>query len=150
MDDIPKARTSADHGYLLDEQIGFLLRKAYQRNSTIFAETVPGKLTPTQFSVMHRLAEDGPMSQNRLGRSVAMDGATTKGVVDRLIARGLLQTAPDPDDRRRHLVSLTADGVTLIDEAVDAAITVSTETTAPLREREKETLLRLLKKIGGD
>ena len=100
MDETRKARTSAEHGYLLDEQIGFLLRKAYQRNSNIFAETVPGKLTPTQFSVMHRLAEDGPMSQNRLGRSVAMDGATTKGVVDRLIARGLLRTAPDPDDKR--------------------------------------------------
>ncbi|APZ54975.1 MarR family winged helix-turn-helix transcriptional regulator [Salipiger abyssi] len=148
MDDIRKARTSAEHGYLLDEQIGFLLRKAYQRNSTLFAELVPGKLTPTQFSVMHRLAEDGPMSQNRLGRSVAMDGATTKGVVDRLIARGLLSTAPDPDDRRRHLVSLTAEGVTLIDEAVEAAIEVSAETLAPLRERERETLLRLLKKLG--
>lgn len=150
MDETRKARTSAEHGYLLDEQIGFLLRKAYQRNSNIFAETVPGKLTPTQFSVMHRLAEDGPMSQNRLGRSVAMDGATTKGVVDRLIARGLLRTAPDPDDRRRHLVSLTPTGVELIDEAVEAAIRVSAETLAPLREREKETLLRLLKKIGGE
>ncbi|MBY6004776.1 MarR family transcriptional regulator [Salipiger bermudensis] len=150
MQDTPKARTSAEHGYVLDEQIGFLLRKAYQRNSTIFAESVPGKLTPTQFSVMHRLAEDGPTSQNLLGRSVAMDGATTKGVVDRLIARGLLQTAPDPVDRRRHLVSLTADGVALIDEAVDAAIAVSAETLAPLREREKETLLRLLKKLGGE
>ena len=150
MEDTPKARTSAEHGYVLDEQIGFLLRKAYQRNSNIFAETVPGKLTPTQFSVMHRLAEDGPMSQNRLGRSVAMDGATTKGVVDRLIARGLLRTAPDPDDRRRHLVSLTPAGVELIDEAVEAAIRVSAETLAPLREREKETLLKLLKKIGGE
>ena len=150
MDETRKARTSAEHGYLLYEQIGFLLRKAYQRNSNIFAETVPGKLTPTQFSVMHRLAEDGPMSQNRLGRSVAMDGATTKGVVDRLIARGLLRTAPDPDDRRRHLVSLTPAGVELIDEAVEAAIRVSAETLAPLREREKETLLKLLKKIGGE
>ena len=90
------------------------------------------------------------MSQNRLGRSVAMDGATTKGVVDRLIARGLLRTAPDPDDRRRHLVSLTPAGVELIDEAVEAAIRVSAETLAPLREREKETLLKLLKKIGGE
>ncbi|MBU2961797.1 MarR family transcriptional regulator [Citreicella sp. C3M06] len=148
MNEYPKARTSADHGYLLDEQIGFLLRKAYQRNSTIFTEKVPGKLTPTQFSVMHRLAEDGPMSQNRLGRSVAMDGATTKGVVDRLIRRGLLTTSADPDDRRRHLVALTLEGIALIDEATLKAIEVSAETLAPLREREKETLLRLLSKLG--
>ncbi|WP_095587442.1 MarR family winged helix-turn-helix transcriptional regulator [Actibacterium ureilyticum] len=142
-----KPRTSAEHGYVLDEQIGFLLRKAYQRNSTIFLNRVPGNLTTTQFSVMHRLAEDGPVSQNRLGRSVAMDGATTKGVVDRLIARGLLATRRDPQDRRRHLVSLTPEGVALIDEAVEAAIRVTAETLEPLREKEKETLLRLLAKI---
>lgn len=147
MSDITRPRTSAEHGYVLDAQIGFLLRKAYQRNSTIFLDLVPGKLTTTQFSVMYRLAEDGPMSQNLLGRSVAMDGATTKGVVDRLIARDLLATRRDPADRRRHLVSLTPRGVKLIDEAVDAAIRVTEETLAPLREREKETLLRLLAKI---
>ncbi|UOA29488.1 MarR family transcriptional regulator [Pseudosulfitobacter sp. DSM 107133] len=148
MSDTTQPRTSADHGYVLDAQIGFLLRKAYQRNSTIFLDLVPGKLTTTQFSIMHRLAEDGPMSQNLLGRSVAMDGATTKGVVDRLIARELLVTRRDPKDRRRHLVSLTPKGVALINEAVEAAIRVTEETLAPLREREKETLLRLLAKIS--
>lgn len=142
-----KPKTSAEHGYRLDEQIGFLLRKAYQRNSNIFLEKVPGKLTTTQFAVMHRLAEDGPMSQNLLGRSVAMDGATTKGVVDRLIARGLVQTRRDPGDRRRYLVSLTPDGVVLIDAAVEAAIEVTTETLEPLKPRERETLLRLLARI---
>ncbi len=143
-----RPRTSAEHGYVLDDQIGFLLRKAYQRNSTLFLSMVPGNLTTTQFSVMNRLAEDGPMSQNHLGRSVAMDGATTKGVVDRLIARGLLQTRRDPQDRRRHLVSLTPEGVAVIDEAVEAAIRVTEETLAPLREKERETLLRLLSKIS--
>ena len=143
-----RPRTSAEHGYVLDDQIGFLLRKAYQRNSTLFLSMVPGNLTTTQFSVMNRLAEDGPMSQNHLGRSVAMDGATTKGVVDRLIARGLLQTRRDPQDRRRHLVSLTPEGVAVINEAVEAAIRVTEETLAPLREKERETLLRLLSKIS--
>ena len=76
---------TAAQTYVLDDQIGYLLRKAYQRNSVIFSEMVP-ELTTMQFSVMRRLATDGAMSQNLLGRSVAMDGATTKGVVDRLIA----------------------------------------------------------------
>lgn len=133
--------------YVLDEQIGFLLRRAYQRNSLIFSETVPGPLTTTQFSVMHRLAREGPMSQNHLGRSVAMDGATTKGVVDRLISRGLLRTSRDAGDRRRHLVSLTSEGQRLIADAQQAAAAVTDETLAPLRERERETLLRLLRKI---
>ncbi|SMC45734.1 MarR family winged helix-turn-helix transcriptional regulator [Primorskyibacter flagellatus] len=136
------------HGYVLDDQIGFLLRRAYQRNSTLFAALVPGKLTAMQFAVLFRLAENGPASQNLLGRSVAMDAATTKGVVDRLIVRSLLQVGPDPDDRRRHLVSLTPAGTTLIDKAVAAAVEVSETTLAPLREKERETLLRLLRKIS--
>lgn len=147
MNTIPKPMTSADHGYELDKQIGFLLRKAYQRNSTIFAELVPGKLTTTQFSIMFRLANEGPMSQNRLGRSVAMDAATTKGVVDRLIARGLLQMHADPEDRRRRLISLTAQGIELADLSVQAAIKVTEETLAPLTSKEKDTLHRLLGKI---
>lgn len=144
---LEKTGTQRSGDYILDDQIGFLLRRAYQRNSTIFAERVPGPLTTTQFSVMHRLAEEGPLSQNRLGRSVAMDAATTKGVVDRLISRGLLRTERDPDDRRRHLVHLTAEGERMIRAAVTAAAEVSRETLAPLRDRERETLLRLLKKI---
>lgn len=147
VEDPPAPRRSAEHGYVLDAQIGFVLRRAYQRNAAIFAARVPGGLTTTQFSVMHRLAEDGPLSQNHLGRSVAMDAATTKGVVDRLTARGLLATRRDPEDRRRHLVSLTAEGVTLIDAAVEAAKEVTEETLAPLSPRDRASLLRLLMKI---
>ena len=133
--------------YVLEEQIGYLLRKAYQRNSTIFLDMVPGNLTTMQFSIMRRLAVDGPMSQNLLGRSVAMDSATTKGVVDRLIARDLLVTRRDPADRRRHLVSLTEQGAALIAEAVTAAARVSAETLSPLSAGEKDTLLALLARI---
>ncbi|MBE9635288.1 MarR family winged helix-turn-helix transcriptional regulator [Salipiger mangrovisoli] len=142
------ARTSDDHGYRLQEQIGFLLRKAYQRNCTIFADKVEGALTPMQFALMHRLAEDGPTSQNMLGRAVAMDGATTKGVVDRLSARGLLRTERDPSDRRRHVVSLTAEGITLLEFATEAAIAVRGEMLAPLSTREQRTLIRLLGRIA--
>ena len=137
---------TAAQTYVLDDQIGYLLRKAYQRNSVIFSEMVP-ELTTMQFSVMRRLATDGAMSQNLLGRSVAMDGATTKGVVDRLIDRGLLATAPDKTDRRRRLISLTNQGIELINQAVNAAENVSIETLSPLNKREQETLLRLLSRL---
>lgn len=146
-DQEPPPLKRAEHGYILDEQVGYLLRKAYQRNSLIFSELIPGGLTTTQFSVMYRLAEDGPMSQNLLGRSVAMDGATTKGVVDRLVGRGLLRTDPDPEDRRRYIVSLTEDGAALLHSAIDAAKEVSRTTLSPLKPSERRMFLRLLERL---
>ena len=144
----PRIVTSDEHGYQLDEQVGFLLRKAYQRNSLIFADLIPGGLTTTQFSVMFRLGEDGPMSQNMLGRSVAMDGATTKGVVDRLAARGLLRTDRGLEDRRRYVISLTPKGIDILNHAIDRAKEVTRTTLAPLKPAERKTLIKLLKKIG--
>ena len=137
----------AGHGYVLDEQVGYMLRRAYQRNSLIFSELVPGGLTTTQFSVLYRLGTQGAMSQNMLGRSVEMDGATTKGVVDRLAQRGLLATAPDPADRRRRTVSLTPEGAAVLAGAIAAAKEVTRTTLAPLRPAERKTFLRLLARL---
>ena len=69
--------------YRLDDQIGFLLRRANQRHLSLFAEVIP-ELTTTQLAALAKLHEQGAMSQNQLGRATAMDAATIKGVVGRL------------------------------------------------------------------
>ena len=85
--------------YLLEEQIGFILRQVWQRHATIFAREIGINLTPPQWAALAKLTETGPCSQNQLGRLTAMDVATIKGVIDRLTARGLTETGPDPDGR---------------------------------------------------
>ena len=96
--------------YVLDEQVGFILRQVWQRHSAIFSREIGTNLTPTQWAALSKLAETGPCSQNQLGRLTAMDVATIKGVIDRLTARGLTETSQDPEDGRRLLVSLTRAG----------------------------------------
>ena len=86
--------------YILDEQIGFILRQVWQRHTTIFARDIGINLTPTQWAALSKLCESGSCSQNQLGRLTSMDVATIKGVIDRLTARGLTETSPDPDDGR--------------------------------------------------
>jgi DNA-binding MarR family transcriptional regulator len=108
---------------------------------------MPGGLTPTQFSVMNMLDRLGTCTQNQLGRYVGMDAATAKGVVDRLAAKGLLQTVPDPDDARQLIVSLTDDGIALAADSVAAARHITAETLAPLNASEQKILIELLKKI---
>ena len=134
--------------YVLEDQIGFLLRLASQRHSVIFQQNVVGNLTPTQFSTLLRISEQGEVSQNHLGRLAAMDVATIKGVVDRLKAKKLVQTQADPDDKRRMSISLTDAGRGMIDQMKIAGDQISDKTLEPLSEVERETLIKLLKKIS--
>ena len=134
-------------GYILDEQIGFILRQVWQRHATIFAKEIGINLTPTQWAAVSKLAETGPCSQNQLGRLTAMDVATIKGVIDRLTARGLTETSPDPEDGRRLLVSLTRAGQQVAEKAAPNALTITRETLAPLDARERDTLISLLSKL---
>jgi DNA-binding MarR family transcriptional regulator len=76
-----------------------------------------------------------------------MDVATIKGVIDRLTARGLTETSPDPDDGRRLLVSLTRAGQALAEKAAPHALAISKETLAPLDAKERETFIALLSKL---
>lgn len=144
----PAARENAAAGeYRLDEQIGFLLRKANQRHLAIFARHIPD-LTPPQFAALAKLWEVGETSQNQLGQLVAMDAATVKGVIDRLRARDLVEIAEHESDRRRIVVSLSAKGRTMIGGLVEEAARITAETIEPLTQRETATLARLLAKLS--
>jgi MarR family transcriptional regulator, lower aerobic nicotinate degradation pathway regulator len=133
--------------YVLDDQIGFILRQVSQRHATIFARDIGAELTPTQWAALAKLAETGPCSQNQLGRLTAMDVATIKGVIDRLTARGLTETSADPEDGRRLRVSLTRAGQQLAEKVAANALGVSRETLAPLDPRERELFVELLSKL---
>jgi len=132
--------------YVLDDQIGYVLRRVTQRHLVIFSETIPD-ITTTQFAVLARLAQMGPLSQNLLGRETAMDAATIKGVVDRLGKQGLLNTSADPVDRRRLTVTLSDQGHALFAKHRDAALAVSAQTVGPLSQTERTTLLALLARL---
>lgn len=133
--------------YVLDEQVGFILRQVWQRHSSIFARDIGTNLTPTQWAALSKLAETGPCSQNQLGRLTAMDVATIKGVIDRLTARGLTETSQDPEDGRRLLVSLTRAGQQLAEKVAPNALAITRETLAPLDAKEREMLMALLDKL---
>jgi DNA-binding MarR family transcriptional regulator len=133
--------------YVLDEQIGFILRQVSQRHAMIFARDIGADLTSTQWAALSKLAETGPCSQNQLGRLTAMDVATIKGVIDRLTARGLTETSADPEDGRRLRVSLTRAGQQLTEKVAANALAISKETLAPLDPRERELFVALLEKL---
>lgn len=135
--------------YRVERQIGHLLRRAHQRASAIFQETLEDpNLTPTQFAALMRLCDDGAMSQNHLGRLTAMDPATIQGVMRRLEERGLVQRAPDPKDRRRTILSPTEEGRELAKKLIPSAKAVSARTLSPLTPDEQKIFTELLDRLG--
>jgi MarR family transcriptional regulator, lower aerobic nicotinate degradation pathway regulator len=133
--------------YRVDRQIGFYLRQANQRHVALFGERMEDRLTTTQWAALTKLKDIGPTSQNQLGRDTAMDVATIKGVVDRLVARGYVRSSPDPNDGRRLLLSVTTEGVDAIQRNLENALAVTDATLAPLTSGEQMMLIELLKKI---
>lgn len=135
-------------GYRLDAQVGFLLRRANQRHVAIFAAHLGKGITTTRWAALAKLHEEGPTSQNLLGRNTAMDAATIKGVVDRLTKLHLIETRADPSDGRRRMVALTEAGRRLVEQSLTLAAAITDETLAPLTPAERTQFLGLLRKLG--
>lgn len=145
----PGERPGCDLGsYRLEDQVGFFLRRAGQRHGGIFAERMGEDLTPTQWAALVKLAELKCLSQNLLGRETAMDAATIKGVVDRLIRRGFVTTRSDASDGRRTLVELTQAGCDAVRGSLAMAKAITEETLKPLTPAEQSTLVDLLRRIS--
>jgi DNA-binding MarR family transcriptional regulator len=139
---------SPSGGYVVDDQIGFLLRIAMQRHTAIFMSRMIEQLTQTQFAALAKLHEVGPCSQNQLGRRIYLDAATIKGVVDRLSARGFVTALNDPTDRRRLAVALTPRGRAVTEAAMKVAAQITAETLKPLDEEERRAVVILLGKLA--
>ena len=133
--------------YRLQEQVGFILRKAHQRHVAIFAAHIED-LTPPQFAALAKLNDVGETSQNQLGALIAMDAATIKGVIDRLKARGFVELGKHEVDKRRLMVSLTTQGRAAIERLIPLAEKITAETLAPLSPREVTAFLKLLAKLA--
>jgi DNA-binding MarR family transcriptional regulator len=138
------------HDYDLDANLGFLLRRAQQLNAALFAQLNASGLSGSQFAALCRLVDEGATSQNALGRRVNADGATIKGIVNRLEQRGAVVTSRDDADRRQLIVQATDDGAELFRAAISASEATSERMLAGLTAGERILLIELLTKITAD
>jgi DNA-binding MarR family transcriptional regulator len=143
------AASVVDDAYRLEQQIGFVLRRATQRHVAIFAECMDELgLTPTQFSALMKIRDEGSVSQGQLGRLTSMDPTNILGVVQRLTQRGLVSRRPDPNDARSTLLALTSAGGDLLAQAIGRAREATERTLRPLPAAKRKALLALLAKIA--
>ncbi|MGO8072627.1 MarR family winged helix-turn-helix transcriptional regulator [Rhizobium leguminosarum] len=147
----PREAAVSETVYDVTEQVGHLLRKAYQRHLSIFqANASDPDLTSVQFVTLCALHDLGPSSQVELVKATSVDQATIRGIVERLKARGLIDLSKDKADARKVVISLLPKGEALLQDMYPRAYLISEKTVSPLNPAERIALLYLLRKIADD
>lgn len=148
---MPDSTPDIQNNYTFSEQVGHLLRKAYQRHMAIFQQNVgDSQLTAVQFVTLCAVRDHGPSSLTELVKATAVDQATIRGIVERLKARDLITLEPDPADRRKVIVGLSGSGRQLVQETVPHAAQITELTMSNLNPAERVAVLFLLRKMIGD
>ncbi|MFJ7159052.1 MarR family winged helix-turn-helix transcriptional regulator [Streptomyces sp. NPDC101118] len=96
------------------------------------------------YAVLAALSEGGPASQAELSRRTRVYRSDLVSVINELSARGLVERAPDPADRRRNVISVTAAGTERLRRLDTLLAAAQDELLAPLAPAERTELVRLL------
>jgi MarR family transcriptional regulator, lower aerobic nicotinate degradation pathway regulator len=126
----------------------WLLSRANARAQGLLADAFAAEgVRGYHFRLLAALDQYGPASQADLGRHTGIDRSDVVATLNDLVERRLAERAPDPTDRRRNVVTLTARGATTLDR-LDAVLDgVQDAVLAPLTATERKTLVRLLAKL---
>lgn len=100
----------------------------------------------SDFAVLAVLEEYGPVSQADLGRRLGIDRNDINAIVTRLQAAGHIDRQPDPDDRRRNLVTINSSGLRYLEQIQTNAGEAQTELLSALDADERRQLHALLAK----
>jgi DNA-binding MarR family transcriptional regulator len=99
------------------------------------------------YRLLATLEEFGPASQAALGRRSGIHVSDMVATINELADRKLVERAPDPSDRRRNIISLTAAGKRQLRQLEKRLAESQDELLAPLSPEERQRLTELLSRL---
>ncbi|MFF3329507.1 MarR family winged helix-turn-helix transcriptional regulator [Streptomyces sp. NPDC002888] len=127
--------------YRLSRTMGDRVEQAYARFGIARGEF-------DVLATLRRAGEPYTLSPRQLSATLMLTTGGMTGRLDKLERAGLLRRSPDPHDRRALHVTLTDQGLALVDEAVGAGLAVQTEALAnALNEEQADQLADLLREL---
>ena len=98
-------------------------------------------------ATLRRSGEPYSLTPTELFRSMMLSSAAMTNRIDRLEGRGLVERSPDPNDRRGVRITLTGEGLDLVNKAVEAHLRGEHGLLDSLSTEEREALAGLLRKL---
>jgi MarR family transcriptional regulator, lower aerobic nicotinate degradation pathway regulator len=127
---------------------GHYIRRLQQIAVAIFLqETEAHGVTPVQYAGLQAVRKSPGIDQRTLARSIGLDTSTVAGVIDRLESRGLMVRNSSPDDRRVRLLSLTAEGLALLEEIQPAMMRAQQRILEPLSKKDQHEFMRMIRSV---
>ncbi|NUO57586.1 MAG: MarR family transcriptional regulator [Hamadaea sp.] len=139
-DDVAPARFTSLPSWLLSRAAGVGHRLLTERLAEAGARGYHYRLLAT-------LEEFGPASQATLGRRSGIHLSDLVAVLNDLEGRGFVERTPDPADKRRNVITITAAGRREGKRLGERLDQVQEELLAPLTAKEREQLTELLGRI---
>jgi MarR family transcriptional regulator, lower aerobic nicotinate degradation pathway regulator len=100
------------------------------------------------YTVLASLAEVGPGSQATLSRRTGIFRSDMVAVINDLADGGFVERAPDPADRRRNVITITARGRTRLAELGVLLAELQDALLVPLTPAERDQLTELLIRLA--
>jgi DNA-binding MarR family transcriptional regulator len=150
---VPGAKSRQPEGlapHRLRGTVAWLLGRAALRGHQLTYQLLDGAgLRKSHYAVLAALAEFGPAAQADIGRRLGVDRSDMVGVLNDLERAGYVSRVPDPSDRRRNRVSLTAGGQSALGRSDRLVTQADAALLGPLSPAEREQLVSLLGRIAG-
>ncbi|GAA2221298.1 MarR family winged helix-turn-helix transcriptional regulator [Promicromonospora sukumoe] len=121
--------------------VDYLARHLRRRGESALA---PLGLRSRHLVALTVLRDRGEVTQRDLASALVLDSTNIVGLLNELEGKHLVERRRSPQDRRRHVVSLTGDGVALLCQAETALTAVEDEVFETLTPEQRDQFHELL------
>ena len=129
-------------------RLGYLLKHGHLEIEALNdAALTPFEIDSRELGILLSIADLGAASQQQVAERLGIDRTTMVARIDALEVKGIVSRQPDPDDRRRNLVTLTPPGQKIVTAAAAASDAAEREFLSDLSAAEAKQLRDLLVRI---